>query len=428
MRSSVYNIFLQDTDGNTLVFNSYTKRFFRFSQKNTPRLRAVIDDIDSYRHISEYSEVCNTLHSNGFVVDDNRDEYLELRSSFERFRDSSAYMLLVYTTYACNLSCWYCVQRHNGTTLSQATEGKVKAHIRQYIPANNITSLNLSWFGGEPLLNYGSIRRLSEYAGRYCNENGIDFRCSITTNGTLLTRQMAEDMAKMSFKSFQITIDGNKERHNATRHNASANDSFSLILNNIKVLCDSVPDAEVLLRINYTNDNTDESLTGQIDNELGLYRKKIRVMFRKVWQEEFSEDLEHRIGLIMASMVRLGYDVVHEYDCPTPCYVEKRNYLAIFPDGSTDRCSNIDMSAARGELMDNGSIHWHDCPTECDTNAFSAGSECQECRYLPLCLGPCPKARMRIENKGKIHCQYNDKDRVFEAGIKNYILMKEAAL
>ena len=75
MRSSVYNIFLQDTDGDTLAFNSYTKRFFRFSHKNTPRLRAVIDDIDSYRHISEYSEMCNTLHNNGFVVDDNRDEY-----------------------------------------------------------------------------------------------------------------------------------------------------------------------------------------------------------------------------------------------------------------------------------------------------------------------------------------------------------------
>ena len=42
MKDSAYNIFSTDADGKSLVFNAYTRRFFRVSEKNTHRLREII--------------------------------------------------------------------------------------------------------------------------------------------------------------------------------------------------------------------------------------------------------------------------------------------------------------------------------------------------------------------------------------------------
>ncbi len=51
MKDSAYNIFSTDADGKSLVFNAYTRRFFRVSEKNTHRLREIIADIDRYADV-----------------------------------------------------------------------------------------------------------------------------------------------------------------------------------------------------------------------------------------------------------------------------------------------------------------------------------------------------------------------------------------
>lgn len=429
MKDSAYNIFSTDADGKSLVFDAYTRRFFRVSEKNTHRLREIIADIDRYTDVMEYAGLCSTLRDNGFVIDDNKSEYDLLYKSFEAYRTEPAYTLLVMTSYACNFSCWYCVQKHKSVALTVDAEEKIRSHIARYLHDNEITSFNLSWFGGEPLLNYDSIYRLSYFAAEYCRDNDIDFMSSITTNGSLLTKEMISEMSGLNFRSFQITLDGNKHCHNATRYNATISDSFSLILHNIYTLCDIIPEANVIVRINYTKDNLDEIFVAQIDTVLAPFRDRVQIMFRKVWQEKFSDKLSAKVGTIMEDMVRRGYKVFHDFDNPAPCYVEKAHYHAVFPDGTVDRCSNVDMSRSRGVLLHDGSIRWNVRPQECDTNIFTAESECRRCKYLPLCFGPCPKRRM-VESKknGCIRCQYEDKDSVFASEILNYVRIKEAAI
>lgn len=429
MKGSAYNIFSTDTDGNTLVFNACTKRFFRFSEKNMQRLKEIIEDIDRYADVPEYEGLCSTLHDNGFVVDDDNSEYNRLSKSFETYRTELAYTLLVMTTYSCNFSCRYCIQKHRNVALTMDTEDKIKSHIARYLHDNNIKSFNLSWFGGEPLLNYDSIRRLSSFASEYCQANDIDFISSITTNGSFLTPEMVREMSELKFRSFQITIDGDKQSHNATRYNATIRDSFSLILHNIYTLCDIIPEVNVIVRINYTKDNLDRSIVEQIDSVLAPFRGLVQIMFRKVWQEGFSDELSAKLGIVMKDMVCRGYNVFHDFDNPAPCYVEKIHYHTVFPDGTVDRCSNVDMSQARGILLSDGTIKWNVRPQECDTNLFIADSECERCKYLPLCFGPCPKRRMvEGERNGRIRCQYKDKDSVFASELKNYVRIKEAAI
>ena len=98
MKDSAYNIFSTDADGKSLVFNAYTRRFFRVSEKNTHRLREIIADIDRYADVMEYAGLCSTLRDNGFVIDDNKSEYDLLYKSFEAYRTEPAYTLLAMTS------------------------------------------------------------------------------------------------------------------------------------------------------------------------------------------------------------------------------------------------------------------------------------------------------------------------------------------
>lgn len=428
MKSSTYNIFIPDTNGQTLVFNAYTKRYFWFSDKNISQLKNVIKNIDLYSCIPEYDILRDKLYNNGFVVDSSIEELSLIKGGFEHYRDSSEYVLLILTTYSCNFNCWYCTQKHKGVKIDADLERRIDAHIKKYIDTHKISSLKLSWFGGEPLQNYDFIRRFSVSTLEYCRNKNVTFSCSITTNGSLLTPSMIGEMASLGFNSFQITIDGNKAKHNATRYNNTITDSYSLILDNIITLCNIIPEAEIVLRVNYTKDNLSRDFAREIDEVLGEKRSQIKIFFRKVWQEDFTEDLNAYVGSVMRDMTRMGYKVMHDYDggtSVTPCYAEKEHYNAIFPDGRVDKCSNRDMSDARGVLLDDGTIQWNEPLDEYRADIFADDSECRGCKYLPLCMGPCPKRREGMKQGAKIACIYDDKERVFASDIKNYVSIQE---
>jgi len=50
--------------------------------------------------------------------------------------------------------------------------------------------LNISWFGGEPLLAINIIRSLSLSFLSICKENNINYYANIVTNGYLLTKKL----------------------------------------------------------------------------------------------------------------------------------------------------------------------------------------------------------------------------------------------
>jgi MoaA/NifB/PqqE/SkfB family radical SAM enzyme len=65
--------------------------------------------------------------------------------------------------------------------------------------------------GGEPLLRK-DILELMEYAGR------LGFRVVFSTNGTLLTPQIARDLVKSGIVNFSISLDGStRQSHESIR-------------------------------------------------------------------------------------------------------------------------------------------------------------------------------------------------------------------
>jgi len=106
-------------------------------------------------------------------------------------RKPAAFHVLAKPTGAiCNLDCAYCFflskeKLYPGSSF-RMTEEVLEEHIRQYLEAQEVPQVNISWQGGEPtLMGLEFFRRSVELAGKH-RRPGMSITYAIQTNGTRL--------------------------------------------------------------------------------------------------------------------------------------------------------------------------------------------------------------------------------------------------
>ncbi len=137
----------------------------------------------------------------------------------------------------CNMDCLYCYLQSGKKTESNniLNEEIADKIINKYIENNvDFNYLNISFWGGEPLLNFKIIKHIINEIHKY-KHKFLDIHYLIVTNGTLINYAIAKFCKKEKIE-LQITIDGNKECHNKQRRLKDGRGSFDIILNNIALL------------------------------------------------------------------------------------------------------------------------------------------------------------------------------------------------
>lgn len=113
-------------------------------------------------------------------------------------------------TNRCNLNCLHCHQ--DSSPSSSGSELTTAQAFRVIDNMSNAGVAILTFSGGEPLLRkdlYGTIKR--------ANDSGM--LCTVASNGTLMTREVAEKLAKAGVKRVEIGLDGsNAETHDFLRN------------------------------------------------------------------------------------------------------------------------------------------------------------------------------------------------------------------
>jgi uncharacterized protein len=94
--------------------------------------------------------------------------------------------------------------------------------------------LLVDFYGGEPLLNFAVLRETMDYC-RSLEQGGCErsFSFKVTTNGTLLTREMVEYFRRMGV-SLGVSIDGRREVHDRTRVRADGSGTWRTIRQNVR--------------------------------------------------------------------------------------------------------------------------------------------------------------------------------------------------
>ncbi len=87
--------------------------------------------------------------------------------------------------------------------MAEQTEAKIIEFLRRF---KAVRVLSLTWYGGEPLLRFETIRRLTEQI------QTLDLRFSRKpiTNGYLLNDEVIAQVDALKITSIQLTLDGPK--------------------------------------------------------------------------------------------------------------------------------------------------------------------------------------------------------------------------
>lgn len=401
MKTSQYCIPVE-LGSEALFFDSFSKAYAKISKKRANEIFYNGRFVEAALKGNEK----DLLVENGFLVDESfnqRDAVIAARH-MARLQKKD-YHIIVNTTMDCNLGCWYCYETHKkGSVISDSILDSIYNHIKLKFEEDNLRSLTLGFFGGEPLLVIPEVNALIKNCSSFCNDKKIAFSVGFTTNGTIINSKLF-DMLRDIDSHFQVTFDGNKAKHDSVRKfKKGSSGSFELICRNIRTILSSLPKARIGLRINYDAD-TLKNMGEVYDFIASLDPEKVSVSLHKVWQvdkEEIDEDL---LFDCIVRIKKLGIHVnIQGYPINSGiCYADCLNSCVINYDGLVYKCTARDFNATSkcGELTRSGLIKWD--YNKLKEYCFTAiPQKCQECVLLPCCPGNCSQSL--IENGGVGEC------------------------
>lgn len=144
------------------------------------------------------------LKNSHLIIDDEIDEYKLLVEEYKRVEYSGIYYLTILPSLDCNVRCWYCFEKHiKGSHLTLQQQERIFKYAKQVLDRNDINTLFITLFGGEPLLYfkeevYPLLLRIKEYA------ESIDkyITLSVTTNALCIDKHQSHcsQNLKLCFK------------------------------------------------------------------------------------------------------------------------------------------------------------------------------------------------------------------------------------
>lgn len=130
----------------------------------------------------------------------------------------------------CNLGCSYCVAGGDGTygnPIKKIDVEKTLPQLKFFLEKLQAgDQARITYLGGEPLLYPEVMFAMARYADQIAVERNLKLLQAVITNGTLITDDIANDLAQMQFE-VTVSIDGDKSQNDIlrpTKNNKSSTD------------------------------------------------------------------------------------------------------------------------------------------------------------------------------------------------------------
>jgi uncharacterized protein len=262
-----------EREGTRLVYDILTGGLLEPSEHAFRILRAIETQEPSSQVLSDLAEIgdhgiehvlgeIEALYDAGLLR--KEDDYSEevkhgLVRSLMQHRPRKM-MLMVQTN--CNLKCTYCYEVLNGFHSTGKSMGyetgclSVEFLIKRSGPRRD---LEITFFGGEPLLNFPLVRELVAYCRGRETDTGKRFSFQLTTNCTLLNDEIIAFLVEHEF-AVMLSLDGPPELHDIHRKDLGGHGTGAVALENAKRLVAAQKRAgirEAMVRITMSHENHD---------------------------------------------------------------------------------------------------------------------------------------------------------------------------
>lgn len=358
------------------------------------------------RNLKEMTEEQGAyLYKRGYIVEEETDEVERLRRISELIhkKNLKKMRLSIAPTTACNFACEYCFEG----TIKRNTKTFHKEDIDELFQAVDKAGKpfdrNVFLFGGEPLLK--NNKELVSYIVNKCQERKMVLYGP--TNGYDL--DVYHDLlGKEKINNLQITIDGSREVHNASRKHVNGSMTFDKIVSNIDYCLEN--DISIIARTNLSKETISEALKLQefYCKKNWISNKNFNYSFSPVFYLEDSmtypelfENL-HEMGISekilidhvseylgisrkLKSLVDYDKLVIFQPEGCMSCH----NSFIVTPDKKLYTCGNLlNTEMYCGELVE-GKFAFNDLHNEWNNRYNMNMTKCSKCPYSLYCGGSC---------------------------------------
>lgn len=408
-KTSIFNEIIQN-GSKYLLYNSRSDCSLVLNDSQLKVIEGCLHEID--RHGSYHSdEMLEYLNRLGFIVTSSFDEYKKEEEKFLNYKQSKDLLFFsIAPTLACNLGCSYCFQQnivHKNTMSKEIENGTIELIKRLSSGSKQVA---IQWFGGEPLISYDKILRISKAVRKECDLNNIAFYSELITNGTLLTSEIIQTFPEIALNAIQITMDGTPEMY-AMRKKISLKKSLEFYNNIIQYTKDIIRlVGNITIRINVDRDNADSGKyvvdffkkNGLIDNRIDFrlgFINMSRGILDCITHDCFSNtEFGEAETQFRKLLQQEGYWVFGKPEpLKYPCIASLDNAFTIDPSGNIGKCVpaiGTDQSVFSKIYPDRIDQTILEIKKKrgpyADFNPYKS-SHCKNCSSLPICLGSCPK-------------------------------------
>ncbi|MDL2252960.1 thioether cross-link-forming SCIFF peptide maturase [Ruminococcaceae bacterium OttesenSCG-928-I18] len=366
--------------------------------------------------LAETQAELRRLIEEGLLYSD--DDYEEFR---EALGVAPVKALCLHVAHDCNLRCRYCFASTGdfggARTLMDldTAKGAIDLLIRLSEGRKN---LEVDFFGGEPLLNFGLVRDTVQYARSIEKQHGKHFRFTITTNGLGLDE---ENMCFINreMDNIVLSLDGRKEINDAMRYCPNGKGSYDLIVPKLQELIKERGHKEYYIRGTYTRQNLDFDRDVLHLHSLGFQQLSVEPVVGP--QEDAYSIREEDIPFIAQSYDRLLESMLKSKENqPTgdfhffhflldldngPCAIKRlkgcgsgNEYLAVTPEGELYPCHQfVDNKNFLIGTIGEGITRPELRQTFADANLLNK-TGCKKCWAKYYCSGGCNANNFAFNN------------------------------
>ncbi|MBO7474969.1 MAG: thioether cross-link-forming SCIFF peptide maturase [Ruminococcus sp.] len=374
-----------------------------------------------------YSEIVELYNDKILFSEDDYEKYAQYSVA------SPVKAMCLNIAHDCQLRCKYCFASTGdfgkGRKLMSFETGK---HAIDFLLENSgdRPNLELDFFGGEPLMNFGVVKQVVEYARSREKEYNKKFRFTITTNGLLLDDEKI-DFINREMSNVVLSIDGRKEVNDYFRVLPNGQGCYDIIMPKYKKLVAGRGDKEYYVRGTFTNRNLDFSNDVFALNEAGFDQISVEpvvgdddvyALTEKDLPAVFAEYEKLALKLLENEKKGKKFNFFHfmlDLD-QGPCAIKRlrgcgcgNDYVAITPDGDIFPCHQfVGIDEYKMGNIDEGTFDQEMKADFAKAHVYSK-PDCRECWAKFYCSGGCNANNYQymgdIRTAHKISCQLEKK-------------------
>ena len=430
-RMSKYSYIFESGKYGYFIYNAVTNSFVKIGKDLKERIEqvAVWDEEALAQFPKDFQ---NVLFSHKIIVDEQEDEDYYVKKKYAKFCSAfnpNVLGLTVATTTGCNFACPYCYEKG---AVAQVMGKEVEDAIVSHVESSTAKMLDVTWDGGEPLMNFDTIKRLSEAFSKISHLKKVKY--SMISNGFFLDEDKANYLKQYELQSIQITVDGLAKTHNQSRCAKNGEPTYDRIIRNIDKCSQILTETTFGIRVNISKFNGEEyALLYRELSEKWKERKNISIYFAFV--EDYGQcdvncySSSEKIDFIRE--LRTKYQIYsrgcYPYSKLSVCIANSAFNYVIAPNGDLYKCwSDIGKeNRIVGSILTKKIMNYSLVANYAIAFDKYDDPKCKECFLFPICDGGCPGHRYNNVHCGHHHevCPYElqNIDKILEMIYEDYI-------